>query len=205
MNVAILVLNIISGVPILVYPFTIAPTVMMFDSPESLRSPYVWLMFVVALGYPIFIVLCIYFSRTYHSLVLAIIGLLPLLLLVYIFTRDSHAEYVFTQETPQFVCNSTAGIYIPMIDDDRTTAEYVTKRLLYFYDSTDVGDIYEGKYIRPSYAIENNSRLKKLLWECKNSSGEMFGNSYVEISKERENEIIRKAANEARQKINAGT
>ena len=62
-KIIITVANIISGIPILIYPIIFATSGMIFDAPDSGKYILNWIGFFILMLYPLFIITFIIFSR----------------------------------------------------------------------------------------------------------------------------------------------
>ncbi len=79
-NKTITIINIVSILPILLYPFIFIAGAMSFDAPGSIQSIGPWVIFLISTLYPIFIVSFVIASRKYQSLLLALIATIPFLI-----------------------------------------------------------------------------------------------------------------------------
>ncbi len=77
MNKKIKIINIISLIPILAFPIYLVVGIMAFSSPNVEKSQQIW--FYILAAYPLFILSMFFLSRKLNSLILAILGLIPLL------------------------------------------------------------------------------------------------------------------------------
>ena len=73
----LIILNVVSLLPILAYPFILLAGVMSFDAPGSTKSILPWLVLTLSVLYPVIIIALIYFSHRYQSMWLAAIGAIP--------------------------------------------------------------------------------------------------------------------------------
>ena len=89
----ITIVNIVSALPILLYPLIIAVGSMAFDAPGSGYYIGTWVIFLCSLFYPIFIIALIIISRKKQSFLLAFLALIPLLFLLCILIFDAYIFY----------------------------------------------------------------------------------------------------------------
>jgi len=105
------IINVLSAIPILIYPIVFFMSIMAFDSPSSL-SVLSFFVACVILSYPAFIILLIYFSRKHNSLILASIALIPLLISSYVFfyfeIADLDHKKDFDTRKRDFVCDANS-------------------------------------------------------------------------------------------------
>lgn len=178
----ITIINIISAIPILIYPLFFAFSVMIFDPPGSFQSVSHWVEFFVSVTYPIFIIVLIIFSRKKNSLSLALIALIPLLFLFFIFFFSSGLAQKDNYNTlsKDFICDSNSFISISGKGNQISSINLLEKKnfLNYRYEAIATID----NNISINLMSSNPKEAKDLLSNCKNIEGKSLLDTYNLIS-----------------------
>lgn len=176
----ITIINIISAIPILIYPLVLAFSGMIFDPPGSLQSVLHWIELFVSVAYPIFIIACIILSRKKKSLLLALIALLPLLFLLYVFLFSAGLAQKDNYNTlnRDFICDSNSFLSVEK-NGNFGGISLLEKKNFYTYENEAVGLIENNEI---NLMSTNPQEAKDLLSNCKNKEGQSLLDIYNLIS-----------------------
>jgi len=172
----ITIINIISALPILLYPFSFIAGIMSFDAPGSGQHILPWIMFLASTLYPIFIIIFIIFSRKKNSLLLASIAFIPLLFLIYIFLFSGGLAQKddYNTRSRDFICNSNSFLSVEK-NGNFGGINLLEKKNFYTYGNETIALI-ENNEIGPMST--NSNEVKNLLSNCKNKEGKSLLDIY---------------------------
>lgn len=113
----IIIIDILSCIPILAYPIMLSAGVMMFDSPGSGKSLSSWAIVSLSLLYPVFILGCIAYSWYSRSVLFPLLGLLPLLVMLYVLFVSGGTQYKseFNTLPRDYVCDKNNFLSIKSV------------------------------------------------------------------------------------------
>jgi hypothetical protein len=196
MKIMITIINIISAIPILIYPFILIAGVMSFDAPESGKSLVAWFVFVASIGYPLLIIAFIFLSQRYNSTSLALIALIPLLVLVYALSISGGTTQKnnFSTLNKDFVCDSNSFLSIGGNETDPIRGlRFLEKRNFFTYKNNDIASIYGNKWINVQKINSKDikDRIDQLLNYCKNTEGKTPFQVYLKIEDSQIKEFLR--------------
>ncbi len=174
----ITIINIISVIPILIYPLAFIAGIMSFDAGPSMVA---WLIFLISTTYPIFIIACIIFSRKINSLSLSFIALLPLLALLYIFfiAGGTAQKDNYNTLSKDFICNSNSFLSVEK-NGNFGSINILEKKNFLNYENETIATIDNNATI--SLMSANPKEAKDLLSNCKNNEGKSMLDFYTLIS-----------------------
>ena len=173
----ITIINIVSAIPILAYPLIFIAGAMFFDAPGSNYSISAWIGFLLSISYPAFIIGFIVFSRKKNSTSLALVGLIPLLFLLYIFLIAGGTDQKNNYETlnKDFICNSNSFISI----DDSDGMDLLEKKNFFTYKNEPFAIIDNNKQLSLMPWLKNSKETQDLLSNCKNKEGKSLLDLYT--------------------------
>ncbi len=189
MKTMLTLINIVSLIPILLYPIIFIAGAMSFDAPGSGKSVLAWTIFIVSVGYPIYIISLIILSRIQNSILLSLLALLPLVFLVYNFFFLGNNAQKENYETlhKDFVCNENSFINI-FTPENPISSVYLYEKKLFKYSEERIATIYnDQKSLRLNITNDNesNDKKKELILNCKNAEGksmlDIFGSEREEF------------------------
>lgn len=181
MKIIITIINGLSTLPILFFPVAFISSFMLIAVPSAGKSFISWVIFILTIVYPAIIIYLIVLSRKQWSLAIALIGLIPLLIFLFLFFSDSiKGNKKIAKSEKEFICDN--GEFLIALNPTSSFKDYyiIKKKLLIFYKkSHKISSVYNDKYIIFSGNIsdENKEKLKS----CKNNKGESFLNLYREV------------------------
>ena len=164
----ITIINLISAIPILLFPFILLAGIMAFDAPGSEKSILVLTVPLILIGYPIFIIAFIVLSRRNNSLLLASVALIPLLFLLFVFFFSAGLARKDDYNTlnKDFICNSNS--FLSIQNGTAHCIDFLEKENFLNYRYINLGFMENG-----SIKIYPNSipiqEAKDLLSNCKNN------------------------------------
>ena len=176
----ITITNIVSTIPLFLYlPILIAGS-MSFDAPDSGRRVLPWVMFLFSTLYPVFIIVFIIVSRKKKSLLLASVGLIPLLFLIFVFhlpielaRKDEY--YTLNRD---FICNSNSFLSVEK-NNNFGAVNLLEKKNFYTYKMETIADIDGGDI---NIFSDNPKETRNLLSNCKNNEGKSLLDFYALVS-----------------------
>lgn len=174
MKIIITVINILSVIPILLYPFLSILGVMSFDTPGSEKNILAWIIFIIVLGYPVLIIAFIILSRMYNSTSFALVALVPLFFLGYLlfFSGNTAQKNNYENLHRDFVCNKDSFLSISY-PENPISRIYLYEKKMFKYREEDIASIYEQKWVLPNNI--NNKEVREkipgLLTDCRNEEG----------------------------------
>lgn len=176
-KIIITIINIISATPILLYPIVFATSGMIFDAPGSGELISNWIGFFAFITYPIFIVLLIINSRKKNSLPLALVALIPLLFLLFVFFFSAGLAQKEDYDTlsRDFICDSNSFLWIQ--NGTAHGIDFLEKENFLNYSHINLAFMENG-----SIKIYSNNisfqKVKDLLSNCKNKEGKSLLDFY---------------------------
>jgi len=177
-KVIIMFVNVISAFPILIYPVILITSPMIFDAPGSGESVSNWIGFFALMSYPLFIIVFILLSRKKNSLILALVALIPLLLLtfVFLFSGGLAQKDSYNTLSKDFICDSKSFISINGKGNQISSVNLLEKKnfLNYRYEAIATID----NNISINLMSENSQEAKNLLSNCKNEEGKSLLDIY---------------------------
>jgi len=189
------IINIISAIPILLYPFILVAGVMSFDTPSSTKSLITWIIFIASLGYPVFIIILIMLSRRYDSVSLAFFGLIPLLFLFYsLFIYDGFVEKNnYNNLNKDFICDQNSFLSLYGKGDPIGGINLFEKKNFFTYKKESLARIYEDKWMVTRVNSEDvRERVEDLFTNCKNSNGQSPSQVFTPTTSEQVRTILKK-------------
>ncbi len=196
MKIILTIINSISAIPILVYPFLLIAGVMSFDAPSSGKSLLAWTMFIVSVGYPLVIIALIFLSRRYDSVSLALLALIPLLSLLYIFfiSGGTAQKDNYNNLTKDFVCDSNSFLSITGKGNPIGGIDLLEKKNFFTYTRNEIATIYKDKWMNPDKINSKDIRDKtdSLLTNCKNPHGKSPIEVFIPITDDQVKDILKK-------------
>ncbi len=184
--IAIIIINIVSLVPVLFYPMFFISGVMMFDFPSSSKSITAWSVFLLSVGYPLIIILLVFLSIRYKSFLFALLGLLPLIIILYfLFLSGSTAQKGnFNTLKKDFVCDSNSFLSLGGNESDPIRGlKFLEKKNFFIYKNDTIANIYQNKFINAQKINSKDirDRTDQLLNSCKDIEGKTPYQKYVKI------------------------
>jgi len=173
-------INLISFVPILLFPFILLAGSMAFDAPGSEKSILAFTVPLILIGYPIFIIVFIVLSRKKNSLLLALVALIPMLFLIYTFLFSDGLAQKSNYDTlnKDFICNANSFLSVEK-NGNFGSISLLKKNNFYTYKNESVALI-ENNEINIMSA--NPREEKDLLSNCKNKEGKSLLDVYELVS-----------------------
>lgn len=182
-KIIITVANIISSIPILIYPIIFATSGMIFDAPDSGKYILNWIGFFILMLYPLFIITFIIFSRKKNSLLLASVALIPLLFLLFVFFFSAGLSQKDDYNTlnKDFICNSNSFLWLQ--NGTAHAIDFLEKENFLNYSHINLGFIENGsiKIYSNNISLE---KAKDLLSNCKNKESKSLLDIYTLTSKD---------------------
>lgn len=174
-------INIISTIPILIYPGILAAGIMVFDAPGSGESILNWGAFFVSVLYPIFIIVFIILSRKNNSLPLSLVALLPLLFLLFVLfiPIETAQKDNYNTMSRDFICNSNSFLSVEK-NGNFGGINLLEKKNFFTYKNDSIATIDNNTSINLMSA--NPQEAKDLLLNCKNKEGKSLLDTYNLIS-----------------------
>lgn len=195
MKILLTVINIVSAIPLLLYPYAFLAGVMSFDAPGSGQSPQTWITFTVLVSYPLLIAVLIFLSRKYASSVIASIALVPLLALIYVLFVSGGTDQKLNYNTlsRDFSCDSNSFLHIDGVDHPISDISLLEKKNFLTYARYHIATIYKEKWIKPEIINikDISKRTPTLLAGCKNKDGKSPFEVYARVSDAQAKDIIK--------------
>jgi len=187
------IINVLSVIPILIYPIILFVSIAAFDSPSSL-SVLSFSVVSIILSYPVFIILLIYFSRKHNSLILASIALIPLLISSYVFFYFEIAgldhKKDFDTRKKDFICDANSFLSfheIGLSDGKPNDLKFIDlfekKDFMFYTKYYSDGRVYDDKWV-----VVSNPKILS----CKNSEGRSLGEIYTQIQENQVTDMLKK-------------
>ena len=195
MKIAITVLNVISALAILPYPGIVIAGVMAGDSPSS-GNILPWIILLLSLGYPFIIGGIIFLSQRHDSLSLALIALVPLIVLVYVFIISGGTVQKNNFNTLQKDCVCDPGSFLSLGGKETDPIRglmLLEKRNFFTYRKNDIASVYGNKWINSERinSKDTRDRTDQLLNSCKNTEGKTPVQVYSKIEDGQVKEILK--------------
>lgn len=192
------IINIISLIPLLFYPMLFVSGVMIFDSPGSTKSLTAWLVFLASVGYPFIIGLFVFLSIRYKSFLFALLGILPLIIIVYFLfvSGGSSQKDNFNKLNREYVCDKNSFLFIDGKPEDKIrSVRLLEKKNFFTYKNDTIATIRGGKWINVS--LKRDTQSDNLLNVCKDSSGKTPYQNYIKIEDEQVGDINKQIQKES--------
>lgn len=196
MRILLTIINILSLVPLLAYPALFVAGIMSFDAPNSDKSLMTWVIFAACVGYPLFIVLFIILSQIRFSATLALIGLVPLFVLSYVFfiSGGTAQKENFNTLHKDFVCDFSSFLSLGGTETDPIRSlSFLERKNFFKYQNSRIATVYGNKWIKAEQINPKDVRDKTdtLLNSCRNIDGKTAFQTYEKIEREQVKEILK--------------
>ncbi len=190
------IINVISALPILLYPALLITGIMSFDAPSSGRAISAWVLFIFSIAYPLVILALIFLSRRYDSLSLALIALIPLIVLVYVFfvSGGTAQKNSFNTLKKDYVCDSSSFLSLGGNETDPIRKLQLLEKWNFLtYKNNVIASIYGNKWINAERINlkDIRDRTDQLLSSCKNNEGKTPIQVYSRVEDGQVKEIMK--------------
>ena len=196
MKVAITILNIVSAIAILVYPGILIAAVIGFASPGATKSLTGWVVFTLSVSYPLIIGILIFLSRRTDSILIATLGLIPLLFLIYtfIFQEGIKKKKYYEAAHRDYIYSPNSFLTINKKDAPITEVVWWERRFFITYESYEVATIFGSKWINPQKIGFKRMRDNRdnLLKMSKNAEGKTLLDMYILVPDSEVKNILKK-------------